>query len=199
MSPGVQEKPRPVGTVHKVLFVCRVVLDTLTMTSSVSAATRPPVDHLDCRILLLLLTEPGIGVLGASRRLGVARGTVQARLDRLQRTGVLRSMAPDVDPAALGYPVTAFCTLEIRQGRGGHSPVVEHLAAIPEVLEAHTITGSGDVLIRIVGRDNADLQRVIDQVVDDAHVTRASTVISLATRLDHRTIPLVEHLLEATS
>jgi len=169
------------------------------MTSPGGPSSRTPVDALDCRILLLLLTEPGIGVLGASRRLGVARGTVQARLERLQRTGVLRSMAPDVDPAALGYPVTAFCTLEIRQGRGGHSPVVEHLAAIPEVLEAHTITGSGDVLIRIVGRDNADLQRVIDQVVDDAHVTRASTVISLATRLDHRTVPLVEHLLEASS
>ena len=170
------------------------------MTSQPSPAPahhpRGPVDALDCRILLLLLTEPGVGVLGASRRLGVARGTVQARIDRLQARGVLRSMAPDVDPAALGYPVTAFCTLEIRQGRGGHSPVVDHLAAIPEVLEAHTITGSGDVLIRIVGRDNADLQRVIDLVVDDTHVTRASTVISLATRLDHRMVPLVEHLLE---
>ena len=181
------------GSVHKVLPVCGLLLDTLFMSSQPS---RAPVDALDCRILLLLLREPGTGVLGASRRLGVARGTVQARLDRLQQRGVLRSMAPDVDPAALGYPVTAFCTLEIRQGRGGHSPVVEHLAAIPEVLEAHTITGSGDVLIRIVGRDNADLQRVIDQVVDDEHVTRASTVISLATRLDHRTIPLVEHLLD---
>ena len=44
--------------------------------------------------------------------------------------------------------------------------------------------------------DYADLQRVIDQVVDDTHVTRASTVISLATRLDHRMVPLVGHLLE---
>ena len=188
------------GRVRKVLSVCRLVLNTLPMTTASSRPPgRAPVDPLDCRILLLLLTEPGIGVLGASRRLGVARGTVQARIDRLQRTGVLRSMAPDVDPGALGYPVTAFCTLEIRQGRGGHSPVVEHLAAIPEVLEAHTITGSGDLLIRIVGRDNADLQRVIDQVVDDAHVTRASTVISLATRIDHRTVPLVEHLLAPSS
>ena len=102
---------------RKVLPVSRVVLDTLPMTSPAVPTARAPVDTLDCRILLLLLTEPGIGVLGASRRLGVARGTVQARLDRLQRTGVLRSMAPDVDPAALGYPVTAFCTLEIRQGR----------------------------------------------------------------------------------
>lgn len=156
----------------------------------------PVIDPLDAALLELLRSEPRIGVLECARRLGVARGTVQARIDRLQARGVLRSMAPDVDPAALGYPVTAFCTLEIRQGRGGHSPVVAHLAAIPEVLEAHTITGSGDVLIRIVGRHNADLQRVIDQVVDDTHVTRASTVISLATRLDHRMVPLVEHLLE---
>lgn len=164
------------------------------MSMPTSPGRGPAVDALDCRILLLLLDEPGVGVLGASRRLGVARGTVQARLDRLQRRGVLRSMAPSVEPAALGYPVTAFCTLEIRQGRG-HQRVVDHLSAIPEVLEAHTITGSGDLLIRIVGRDNADLQRVIDQVVDDSHVTRAATAISLATRLDHRTVPLVEHLL----
>lgn len=147
-------------------------------------------DDLDARILALFTAQPQIGVLGASRELGVARGTVQARLDRLVSRGVIRSWAPQLDPAAMGYPVSAFCTLEIRQGRG-HSPVVEHLSTIPEVLEAHTITGSGDLLIRVVARDNADLQRVIDAVVDDRHVTRASTVISLATRIEYRTLPLV--------
>ncbi|MDF2146268.1 Lrp/AsnC family transcriptional regulator [Knoellia sp. p5-6-4] len=147
-------------------------------------------DKLDARLLALFAEKPQIGVLGASRELGVARGTVQARLDRLGERGVIRSWAPQLDPAAMGYPVSAFCTLEIRQGRG-HSPVVEHLSAIPEVLEAHTITGSGDLLVRVVARDNPDLQRVIDQVVDDRHVIRASTVISLATRIDHRTLPLV--------
>ena len=80
--------------------------------------------------------------------------------------------------------------MEIRQGRG-HDPVADHLAGIPEVLEAHTITGSGDLLFRVVARDNADLQRVIDLVVDDAHVVRASTVIALATQIGYRTAPLV--------
>jgi DNA-binding Lrp family transcriptional regulator len=152
---------------------------------------RGDIDDLDARIIVLLSEDPAIGVLGASRRLGVARGTLQARLDRLVERGVIRSFAPQVDPGALGYPVTAFCTLEIRQGRG-HGPVIEHLSAIPEVLEAHTITGAGDLLIRAVARDNADLQRVIDLVVDDSHVIRASTAISLATRIDHRTLPLVK-------
>ena len=147
-------------------------------------------DELDARILELLDAEPRVGVLEASRRLGVARGTVQARLDRLQRSGVVSGFGPQLDPAAMGYPVTAFCSLEIRQGRG-HAVVAEHLARIPEVLEAHTITGSGDLLIRVVARSNADLQRVIDLVVDDANVVRTSTIIALDTQIPHRTLPLL--------
>jgi DNA-binding Lrp family transcriptional regulator len=147
-------------------------------------------DALDTRIISAFMDDPQIGVLAASRRLGVARGTVQARLRRLQGRGVLTTFAPQVNPGAMGYPVTAFCTLEIRQGRG-HEPVVTHLSGIPEVLEAHTITGSGDLLIRVVAKDNTDLQRVIDMVVDDGHVIRASTVIALAVRIDYRTLPLV--------
>ena len=157
-------------------------LDTMT--------TAYRIDDLDRRLLGLLAQDPHVGVLGASRTLGVARGTVQARLDRLTRTGVIRSFAPAVDPTALGYPVTAFCTVEIRQGKG-HGPVVEHLTAIPEVLEAHTITGSGDLVLRIVARDNADLQRVLDAILDDRHVTRANTLIALAERIGYRTGPLV--------
>jgi len=157
------------------------MVDTLIMS----------VDDLDARLITLLSEQPQIGVLGASRALGVARGTVQARLDRLQRQGVITGFAPHVDPSAMGFPVTAFCTLEIRQGRG-HDPVVAHLSGIPEVLEAHTITGSGDLWIRVVARDNADLQRVIDRVVDDGHVVRASTVIALASQIAYRTLPLVQ-------
>jgi len=149
------------------------------------------VDELDGRLIALFTAQPQIGVLGASRELGAARGTVQARLDRLAQGGVIRSWAPQIDPGAMGYPVSAFCTLEIRQGRG-HSPVVDHLSRIPEVLEAHTITGSGDLFIHVVARDNADLQRVIDAVVDDKHVIRANTAISLATRIPLRTLPLVQ-------
>jgi DNA-binding Lrp family transcriptional regulator len=147
-------------------------------------------DDLDTRIISAFMDNPQVGVLAASRLLGVARGTVQARLHRLQDRGVLATLAPQVNPGAMGFPVTAFCTLEIRQGRG-HGPVVTHLSGIPEVLEAHTITGSGDLLIRVVAKDNTDLQRVIDMVVDDGHVIRASTVIALATRIDYRTLPLV--------
>ena len=148
------------------------------------------IDDLDARLVELLSEEPRIGVLEASRRLGVARGTVQARLDRLQARGVITGYGPDIDPAALGHAVMAFVTLELRQA-GGHDQVAGRLASIAEILEAHTITGSGDMLCRVVARTNADLQRVIDAIVDVPGVVRTSTVIALATTVGYRTIPLV--------
>jgi DNA-binding Lrp family transcriptional regulator len=152
----------------------------------------PPgaIDDLDARLITLLHREPRIGVLECSRRLRVARGTVQARLEKLSNRGVIRGFGPEISPAALGFGVTAFVTLEIRQ-RHGHDPVAAHLAEIPEVLEAHTITGSGDLMCRIVARSNADLQRVIDVVVAHDGIVRASTIIALAEQIAYRTLPLV--------
>lgn len=148
------------------------------------------IDKLDAELIALLTAEPRLGVFEASRRLGVARGTVQARLDRLQRSGIVKDFAPTIDSERLGYPVTAFVTAEISQGDSDKS-VLEHLQVIPEVLEVHTITGAGDLMIRAVARSNADLQRVIDRIVSDPGITRTSTVIALATRIDHRAVPLV--------
>jgi DNA-binding Lrp family transcriptional regulator len=151
------------------------------------------VDDLDRRMIELFAADPRVGVLEASRRLGVARGTVQARLDKLTSTGVITGWGPDLSPEALGYPVTAFLTLEISQS-AGHEAVAEHLATVPEVLEAFTITGAGDLWCRVVARTNADLQRVIDRVVAVAGVQRASTVMALATQVPYRVLPLVREL-----
>ena len=147
-------------------------------------------DVLDAKLVEILEAEPRIGVLEMSRRLAVARGTVQARLDKLIARGAIKGFGPEVIPEAIGYGVMSFVTLELSQ-RYGHQAVTDHLAEIPEVLEAHTITGSGDLLCRIVARSNADLQRVIDQIVGYEGIVRASTIIALAELIAYRTLPLV--------
>lgn len=174
-------------------------------------------DRLDAALVALLTRAPRTSVLEAARTLKVARGTVQARLDRLQRDGVVTGFGPDVDPAAFGYPVTAFCSVEIRQRTtsGGadddagrprdvrrptsHDDVASHLAAVPEVLEAHTVTGGADLLVRVVARSNADLQRVLDRILENPYVVRLSTTIVLDTPLPHRTLPLVRDAAERTA
>ena len=152
-------------------------------------------DELDSRLIDLFSHHPRIGVLEASRRLGVARGTVQARLDKLTDQGVITGWGPELSSEALGYPVTAFLTLEIRQG-AGHESVARHLARIPEVLEAFTITGAGDMWCRVVARTNTDLQRVIDLVLTEPGIDRSTTVIALATQIPYRVVPLARASVE---
>ena len=58
------------------------------------------------------------------------------------------------------------------------------------MLEAHTITGAGDMWARVVARSNTDLQRVIDRVLETPAIVRSSTVIALATQVPYRVRPL---------
>jgi DNA-binding Lrp family transcriptional regulator len=152
-------------------------------------------DDLDRSLLEVFTADPRIGVLEASRRMKVARGTVQARLDKLTSTGVILGWGPALDPAAMDHPVTAFLTLEIRQqhleegGVGAHDAIGVALARIPEVLEACTITGPGDMWCRVVARSNTDLQRVIDSVLSIPGIVRSATVIALANQVPYRVLP----------
>jgi DNA-binding Lrp family transcriptional regulator len=147
------------------------------------------VDPLDCRLLAALAATPRASVLELGRQLGVARGTVQARLDRMQRRGIVTGFGPDIDIDALGYEVLAFTTLEIAQGRLGD--VVDHLREIPEVLEVHGTSGQGDLHCRVVARTNGDLQRIINRILEVRGIDRSTTVIALSEQVAYRVLPLV--------
>ena len=83
----------------------------LVSVYSMTTSDHGLIDRLDAALIDLLAAEPRVGVLEASRRLRVARGTVQARLERMAERGVITGYGPEVDPAAIGYEVTAFITL----------------------------------------------------------------------------------------
>jgi DNA-binding Lrp family transcriptional regulator len=127
--------------------------------------------------LLAAVTRPN--VLELSRRLGVARNTAQARLDRLEAAGIIAGFGPFVELSAAGFGVLAFTTLEIAQG--AETTVLSRIEQIPEVLEVHKITGPGDLLCRIVARTNEHLHDVLERVLATPGIRRTSTVLALAT------------------
>jgi DNA-binding Lrp family transcriptional regulator len=147
------------------------------------------IDPLDGSLIRTLAASPRAGVLELARQLRVARGTVQARLDKLQRRGVVTGFGPDIDVRGLGYSVLAFTTLEIAQGR--LQDVVSHLIDLPEVLEAHATTGQGDLHCRVVARSNDHLQEVINRILEVQGIDRATTVIALSEQIAYRVMPLV--------
>jgi DNA-binding Lrp family transcriptional regulator len=149
-----------------------------------------PLDALDIDLLRALRDNPRAGVLELSRTLGVARGTVQARLDRMERLGVITGYGPDVDLVAAGYPVQAFVTLEIAQGK--LEDVADELAELPAVLEAYATTGASDVICRLGASSHQDLQDTLLELNRSATVVRSTSVIVLSVVVAPRTLPLLE-------
>ena len=139
-------------------------------------------DALDRRIVAALDSTTRPNVLELSRRLGVARNTVQARLDRLQRDGVVSGFEPVLDLAVLGYAVLAFSTLELSQGHEGR--VIDGLGAISEIVEVHKITGPGDLLVRIVARSNGHLNEILERVLALPGIVRTTTSLALTSHIE---------------
>lgn len=149
----------------------------------------PTLDALDVALIAEVRERPRAGLLEISRTVQVARATAQSRLARMERDGVITGYGPDVDVAAAGFPVQAFVTLEIAQG--ALAEVAAELEAIPEVLEAHATTGSGDVLCKLAASSNHDLQDTLLRLNASSAVTRSTSVVILSTVIAPRTLPLL--------
>jgi DNA-binding Lrp family transcriptional regulator len=147
------------------------------------------IDELDARIIEVMTEEPRIGVVEVARRLGVARGTVQARLTKLGERGAVTGFGPQIEPPRLGYPVLAFVFLEIAQGRLNEA--VRTIESVPEVLEAYGTTGPRDLLCRVVARDNEHLQEIINRILSTNAIRRSTSYIAMSRQIAPRTLPLV--------
>lgn len=152
-------------------------------------AGNPRFDQLDARLISALRTNPRVGLLEVARQLGVARGTVQARLQKLESSGVITGHGPEIDTQALGYTVTAFVLIELAQGRLGEAAAV--MAAMPEVIEADGVSGPHDLICRVVARDTEHLQHLINELLSTPAIRRCTSYIVLSRQVPPRTLPLV--------
>ncbi|GAA4792636.1 Lrp/AsnC family transcriptional regulator [Actinomycetospora chlora] len=133
-----------------------------------TSEARPPsrlendklLDETNQRILRELAEDPRQSMSALGRRIGMSAPAVTERVQRLERTGVIRGYRLDIDPGALGYPIAAW--VRVRPALG-HGKIAEQIAARqPEVVECHKITGEDCLLMRVQVRDVADLDRVLE-------------------------------------
>lgn len=146
-------------------------------------------DELDARLLTTMRAHPRIGLTELARLLGVARGTVQARVEKLTARGVIVDFGPTISTADAGYPIMAFISLQIAQGRLTES--VEALRAVPQILEVYGTSGQYDLLCRVVARSTDHLQEVIARILASPAVQRTDTTIALSTQVPYRVEPLL--------
>lgn len=149
----------------------------------------PKFDQLDARLIAYLRDNPRVGLLEVARQLKVARGTVQARLAKLETSGVITGHGPEIDPQALGYSISAFVLIELAQGRLAEAAAV--MRAMPEVLEADGVSGPQDLICRVVARDTEHLQEVVNRLLSTPAIRRCTSYIVLSRQVPPRTGPLV--------
>lgn len=146
-------------------------------------------DSTDRRILVALADDPRSTNVSLADRLGLSRNTVQARVAELERNGAFLSFERRISPTAAGYPLAAFVTVHVQQQK--LAAIVEHLAGIPEIVQAHGLSGPSDLLLRVVCTDAEDLFRITGAIQSTDGVERAETSLDMGELIPYRLRPLL--------
>lgn len=150
----------------------------------------PNLDATDRRILLALDDDPRLPVMLLAQKLGLARGTVQTRLEKLAASGALRPNSSRITPASLGRGVGASVRVEVDQHHLREA--IDGLKRIPEVLECFAPAGDTDLLVRVVARTPDDLYRVSEEIRLCPGIVRTSTSMFLRELIPYRMTELLE-------
>jgi Lrp/AsnC family leucine-responsive transcriptional regulator len=120
-----------------------------------------------------------------ARRVGMSAPAVTERVQRLQRSGVIAGYRLDIDPAAVGLPVTAFA--RIRPMPGSLPKIAELAAELPQVTECYRITGEDCFLIKLHAPAIDQLEAILDRFLVYGNTT---TSIVVSTPVPRRPPPL---------
>lgn len=142
-------------------------------------------DAVNLRLLSQLQDNPRLSMSELARRVGMSAPAVTERVQRLEAAGVIAGYRIDIDPAALGMPVTAL--VRIRPGPGQLPRIAQLAQETAQVVECHRITGEDCFLLKIHGSSIGDLEGILDRFLLYGQTT-SSIVVS--TPVPARPLPL---------
>ncbi len=146
------------------------------------------IDAVNKRILEELQADPRVTMSELGRRIGMSSPAVTERVRRLEETGVIRGYRLELDPTALGLPITAY--VRIRPNAGQLPRIAELAQQIPEVVECHRVTGEDCFVLKVHIPAIDQLDRLLDSFLLYGSTT---TTIIQSTPVPLRPPPLPEN------
>jgi Lrp/AsnC family leucine-responsive transcriptional regulator len=113
------------------------------------------------RLLAELRDDPRLTMAALARRVGMSAPAVTERVRRMEEAGVIRGYRLDLNPAALGLPISAY--VRVRPNPGQLSRVADVAARIPEVVECHRVTGDDCFIMKVHFPAMDQLDRLLDR------------------------------------
>ena len=142
-------------------------------------------DDVDRRLLVELTDDPRLSKSALARRTGISTPTATSRVARLERLGVIRGYRLDLDPAALGFAVTAW--VRVRPGPGQLPKIVELARSTAEIGECHRVTGEDCFIMRVHAASLAAMEQILDRFLLHGQTT---TAIAVSTAVQPRPLPI---------
>ena len=153
--------------------------------------TMSTLDHVDLELLAALATDPRATVVALAERLGLSRNTVQARMARLEQIGRLpllrtRDLVDGARASRSRHSSASWCARPTCRGSPPSSP------AIPEIVQAHGLSGQVDLLVRVACRDTQHLFDTDARILAIEGVERTETSLVMGEVIGYRVTPLME-------
>ena len=141
-------------------------------------------DEIDRKILELLQENGRIPLKKIADEVFLSPPTVSARIDKLENEGIILRYSTEINPDAFDYRIKAFINLEVEPAQ--KAEFYPYIQQIPNVIECNCVTGDYSMLMEVLFRTTAELDRFVGQL---QHFGRTKTQIVFSTNVHHRGIP----------
>ena len=138
-------------------------------------------DRFDRAILDVLAVDGRISITDLARRVGLTKTPVQARLKRLEASGVIRGYRALLDPIRLGRDHVAFVEVRLADTREAALAAFNRaVAEVAEIEQCHMIAGAYDYLLKVRTSGMAGYRAVLAERISTLpHVAHTSTYVAM--------------------
>jgi Lrp/AsnC family transcriptional regulator, regulator for asnA, asnC and gidA len=136
-------------------------------------------DKLDLQIIHAMMEDAGISYADLGKQLFVSGGTIHVRIKKLQELGVVKGTKLNVDLKQLGYDITAFVGIYLKES-SLYDVVAEELKKVPEIIRLNYTTGNYSMFLEVVCKDINQLRFILHDTLQHIKgIERTETFISL--------------------
>jgi Lrp/AsnC family transcriptional regulator for asnA, asnC and gidA len=136
-------------------------------------------DEIDKKILNFLQENARMPFLEVAKKCGISGAAVHQRVRKLEETGVINGSSFNINSKAIGYDFCAFIGVYLNSAQV-YRKVIAKLKEIPEIVEAHFLTGHYSILIKLYCQNNEHLMEILINTIQNIPgVERTETFISL--------------------
>jgi len=150
------------------------------------------IDDLDRRLLRLMQDDADLSTAQLAERSGVSAASCWRRIERMERSGVIKGYRVEIDPKALGFEVEVSLRVSLDKTHGNaFDEFIARARAIAEVNEIQTFLGRVDVRLNIIARDMAHYKQIYrEQILALPHIDDIEALMLVANVKNSESLPL---------